>query len=85
MPLMDAYIPKDALSPTAERELLGRLTDLLLKHEGVDPSNHTGQHMAWIWVHRPRYKLPAAGRSRRATASYARSRWASTTTSAAPL
>src|SRR5437588_7942619 len=53
MPLLDAYIPADALSPEAEQRLIGQLTDLLLKHEGVDPSNDTGRHLAWVFVHRP--------------------------------
>jgi phenylpyruvate tautomerase PptA (4-oxalocrotonate tautomerase family) len=53
MPLLDAYIPNDALSPDAEQTLLATLTDLLLKHEGVDPSNPTGRHLAWLFVHRP--------------------------------
>ena len=39
MPMLDAYIAEGALSPSAERELLARVTDLLLEHEGVDPSN----------------------------------------------
>jgi hypothetical protein len=32
MPFCDAYISDGALSPSAERELLGRITDLLLEH-----------------------------------------------------
>jgi hypothetical protein len=39
MPLLDAYIPEGAVSANAERELLARITDLLLEHEGVDPSS----------------------------------------------
>jgi phenylpyruvate tautomerase PptA (4-oxalocrotonate tautomerase family) len=39
MPLLDAYIPEGALSAGAERELQARITDLLLEHEGVDPSS----------------------------------------------
>jgi phenylpyruvate tautomerase PptA (4-oxalocrotonate tautomerase family) len=53
MPMLDAYIPKGALSPTTECELPAKLTDLLLEHEGVDPSNETGRHLAWVFVHRP--------------------------------
>jgi hypothetical protein len=30
---MDAYIPEGALSPSAERELIVKLTDLLIEHE----------------------------------------------------
>jgi phenylpyruvate tautomerase PptA (4-oxalocrotonate tautomerase family) len=52
MPFCDAYISEGALSPDAERELLGRITDLLLEHEGVDPANETGRRLAWVFVHR---------------------------------
>jgi phenylpyruvate tautomerase PptA (4-oxalocrotonate tautomerase family) len=41
MPFMDAYIPEGALSRTAERELIGKLSDLLIEHEGVYPANET--------------------------------------------
>jgi phenylpyruvate tautomerase PptA (4-oxalocrotonate tautomerase family) len=53
MPMLDAYIPEGALSPSAERELLAKLTDLLLEHEGVDPTNETARKLAWVFVHRP--------------------------------
>jgi phenylpyruvate tautomerase PptA (4-oxalocrotonate tautomerase family) len=53
MPMMDAYIPKDALSTEAERGLLKKATDLLLEHEGADPTNQAAQSIAWIFVHRP--------------------------------
>jgi phenylpyruvate tautomerase PptA (4-oxalocrotonate tautomerase family) len=52
MPMCDAYIPDGALSPAAERELLRRITDLLLEHEGVDPANAKAQSLAWVFVHR---------------------------------
>lgn len=52
MPMCDAYIPKDALSADAERGLLGRITDLLLDHEGVNPSNARARALAWVFVHR---------------------------------
>ena len=35
--MLDGYIPEGALSPSTERELLAKITDLLLEHEGVDP------------------------------------------------
>jgi phenylpyruvate tautomerase PptA (4-oxalocrotonate tautomerase family) len=53
MPFLDAYIPSDALSPSAERGLIAKLTDLLLEHEGVDPANERGRRLAWVFVHRP--------------------------------
>jgi phenylpyruvate tautomerase PptA (4-oxalocrotonate tautomerase family) len=52
MPMCDAYIPAGALSPSAERELLSRITDLLLEHEGVRPSNERARALAWVFVHR---------------------------------
>src|SRR5215470_1113726 len=48
MPMLDAYIPDGALSPSAERELLAKLTDLLLKYEGVDPTNEMARKLAWV-------------------------------------
>jgi phenylpyruvate tautomerase PptA (4-oxalocrotonate tautomerase family) len=53
MPMLDAYIPEGALPPSAERELLAKITDLLLEHEGVDPSNERARPLAWVFVHRP--------------------------------
>ena len=38
MPMLDASIPEGALSPTAERDLLVKISDLLLEREGVDPT-----------------------------------------------
>lgn len=52
MPMVDAYIPEGALSPDAERRLLGQITDLLLEHEGADPSNERARELAWVFVHR---------------------------------
>jgi phenylpyruvate tautomerase PptA (4-oxalocrotonate tautomerase family) len=53
MPMLDAYIPDGALSPDAERELVRKITDALLEHEGVDPANERGRKLAWVFVHRP--------------------------------
>jgi phenylpyruvate tautomerase PptA (4-oxalocrotonate tautomerase family) len=53
MPMLDAYIPEGALSPDAERELVRKITDALLEHEGVDPINERGRKLAWVFVHRP--------------------------------
>jgi phenylpyruvate tautomerase PptA (4-oxalocrotonate tautomerase family) len=52
MPMCDAYIPKDALPADAERDLLSRVTDLLLEHEGADPTNEAVRSIAWLFVHR---------------------------------
>jgi hypothetical protein len=84
MPILDAYIPEGALSPGAERELLAKITDLLLEHEGVDPRNERARPLAWVFVHRPQVYVPASRRSRRGTASCVRFPKASTMTSAVP-
>src|SRR5258707_15726790 len=72
MPMLDAYIPEGALSPQAEEKLLARLTDLLLEHEGADPTNETVRSIAGGFVHRvdvyvagapadaPRYRFVAS-------------------------
>jgi hypothetical protein len=60
MPMLDAYIPQGALSPSAERRLLGRITDALLEHEGVDPANERGRRLAWVSVHRPEMYVAGA-------------------------
>jgi phenylpyruvate tautomerase PptA (4-oxalocrotonate tautomerase family) len=52
MPFCDAYISEGALSPDAEGKLLSTITDLLLDHEGVDPTNEMGRKLAWVFVHR---------------------------------
>ena len=53
MPMLDVYIPEDALSAEVEDRLVARLTDLLLTHEGVNPTNARARELAWVWVHRP--------------------------------
>ena len=52
MPICDAYITEGALSASVERQLLAKVTDLLLEHEGVDPTNEVGRKLAWVFVHR---------------------------------
>lgn len=53
MPMLDVTIPEGALSADAEAALCKRLTDLLIRHEGADPSNPVVQSIAWVFVHRP--------------------------------
>ena len=53
MPMLDAHIPEGALSPAAEERLLADLTDLLITHEGADPTNPQVRSIAWLFVHRP--------------------------------
>lgn len=53
MPMLDAYIPEGALDPEAEKTLLAKLTDVLLLHEGADPTNPAARALAKVWLHRP--------------------------------
>jgi phenylpyruvate tautomerase PptA (4-oxalocrotonate tautomerase family) len=63
MPMLDAYIPAGALSPAAEEQLLADLTDLLITHEGADPSNPQVRSIAWLFVHRPEAVFVAGSRA----------------------
>src|SRR4030095_14834659 len=38
MPMLYPYLPEGGPSPSAERELLARITDLLIEYEGVGPA-----------------------------------------------
>lgn len=53
MPMLDAFIPEGALSQQAETELIAKLTDILLFHEGADPSDPAARSIAWVFLHRP--------------------------------
>ena len=53
MPLLDVTIPEGALTSENEDALLARLTDVLLEHEGADPSNPVVRQIAWVFLHRP--------------------------------
>jgi phenylpyruvate tautomerase PptA (4-oxalocrotonate tautomerase family) len=62
MPMIDAYIPEGALNPRAEAQLMAELTEILIKHEGLDPSSERVRDVTWIFMHRPtvyRAGLPA--------------------------
>jgi phenylpyruvate tautomerase PptA (4-oxalocrotonate tautomerase family) len=63
VPMLDAYIPVGALSPVAERELMSQLTDLLLRHEGADPSDPRARAIAWVFLHRPAEVFVAGDRA----------------------
>jgi phenylpyruvate tautomerase PptA (4-oxalocrotonate tautomerase family) len=51
--MLDVTIPHGALSAATERRLMARLTDLLLEHEGADPTNPIARSISWVMVHRP--------------------------------
>jgi phenylpyruvate tautomerase PptA (4-oxalocrotonate tautomerase family) len=78
MPMLDAFIPEGALTPSAEDALLSKLTDLLLRHEGADPSNEQARSIAWVFVHRPTVYVagsPAAEPRYRLIASVPEGQW----------
>jgi len=60
MPMIDAFIPENALTPNAERELLARVTDLVIKHEIGDPKNERARNASWVFVHQPRVYVAGA-------------------------
>jgi phenylpyruvate tautomerase PptA (4-oxalocrotonate tautomerase family) len=53
VPMLDVTIPEGALTAEAEQALLHDLTDILLVHEGADPSNELTRQIAWVFLHRP--------------------------------
>lgn len=53
MPMLDAYIPEDALDPSSEKELVAKLSEILLEWEGADPTNPVARSIAWVFLHRP--------------------------------
>ena len=63
MPMLDAYIPEGALPREAEQKLLADLTDLLLRHEGADPTSPQARSLAWVFLHRPECVFVAGARA----------------------
>lgn len=63
MPMLDAYIPEGALPAEAEEKLLSKLTDILIRHEGADPSNPAVRSIAWVFLHRPEAVFVAGERA----------------------
>jgi phenylpyruvate tautomerase PptA (4-oxalocrotonate tautomerase family) len=53
VPMLDVYVPEGALRPDAEAALLGRLTDILIRHEGFDPTDPVTDAVSWAFLHRP--------------------------------
>lgn len=53
MPMIDLTIPEGALEPDAEARLIKELTDILLQHEGFEPSNERAQSVSVVFLHRP--------------------------------
>jgi phenylpyruvate tautomerase PptA (4-oxalocrotonate tautomerase family) len=61
MPMLEAYIPEGALRDDAEDKLLSDLTDLLIRHEGADPTSPVVRQLAWVTVVRPSKMFVAGG------------------------
>ncbi|AGK49459.1 tautomerase enzyme family protein [Burkholderia thailandensis MSMB121] len=53
MPMIDAFIPERALAPQAEAQLMRELTDILIRHEQLDPDDPRVRDVTWVFVHRP--------------------------------
>ena len=53
MPMLDVYIPEGAMRAEAERALLGRLTEILLRWEAFDPADSAIRSVSWAFLHRP--------------------------------
>lgn len=53
MPMLDAYIPEGALEGEAEARMLSEMTDLLMRHEGIDPANEKARAVSLVFLHRP--------------------------------
>ncbi|OBI81062.1 hypothetical protein [Mycobacterium sp. 1245805.9] len=59
MPMLDVYIPEHALPAEAETRLLRQLAEILIEHEGADPSDPVARSLAKVWLHRPAAMLHA--------------------------
>jgi phenylpyruvate tautomerase PptA (4-oxalocrotonate tautomerase family) len=59
MPMLDVYIPEGALPVEAERQLLRQLAEILIEHEGADPTDPVARSLAKVWLHRPAAMLHA--------------------------
>jgi phenylpyruvate tautomerase PptA (4-oxalocrotonate tautomerase family) len=53
MPMIDALIPENALTPEAEARLLKEMTDILIRAEGYEPDNEIAQSVSFLFLHRP--------------------------------
>lgn len=59
MPMLDVYIPEGALPAEAEMRLLRQLAEILIGHEGADPTDPVARSLAKVWLHRPAAMLHA--------------------------
>jgi len=52
MPMIDVCIPQGALAPEAEKQLMEELTSILIRHEGLEPTNERVRAVTWVFLHR---------------------------------
>ncbi|MBV9090611.1 MAG: hypothetical protein JO044_12025 [Mycobacteriaceae bacterium] len=57
--MLDVYIPEQALPAETEKQLLRQLAEILIEHEGADPSDPVARSLAKVWLHRPAAMLHA--------------------------
>lgn len=53
MPMIDAVIPENALTPEAEGRLVKEMTDILIRAEGYESGNEVAQSLSFLFLHRP--------------------------------
>lgn len=53
MPMLDVYIPEGALESEAEAALMNRLTEILIRHDRLDPTDPVARTACWVFLHRP--------------------------------
>jgi phenylpyruvate tautomerase PptA (4-oxalocrotonate tautomerase family) len=63
MPMIDVYLPEGALAAEAEDRLIVELTDILIRHEGLDPGDPRVRDVTWVFVHRPAAVYRAGSRA----------------------
>jgi hypothetical protein len=51
--MLDLFVPEGVLAEHREKELVTKLTDILLLWEGPDPANEYARSIAYVLVHRP--------------------------------
>lgn len=60
MPMTDAFIPENALTPQAEQELFSAVTDLVIEQEIGDSTNEVARNASWVFIHRPQIFVAGA-------------------------
>ncbi|MEV6099858.1 hypothetical protein [Nocardia sp. NPDC051981] len=53
MPMLDVYIPEGTFTAEREAALMNRITEILIRHEGFDPTDPVTRSVSWVFLHRP--------------------------------